>query len=234
VISFNTSCHEKRINLNIQKGKYFTIIDTVFLKGEKIIPKEESDIMGFYPCFYTGKLKDTIRIVSNLNYSAQIRTKRFFLESFNYERNLRLFVDTNLKLTYQHFVPIYDNTDKDAYRKIGVDVFRYNSFGMILFNDCDSFINIGEDFMASGMVRQAKDDSGQWRDIEIKMNNFEQHSRLFLSPKSIGIVKIKRYEGFDLRECRIKFELNHQTVYSNSFYDNVMEGFQFKLAAGNN
>jgi hypothetical protein len=224
-----TSCYDKRINLNIQKGKYITIIDTVFLKGEKIIPKEESDILAFYPCFYTGKLKDTISLIQNIVFNKKMSTKPFFLESINFTRNLRIYVDTNLKLTYQHSIPIYDKEDK----KNGVDLYRYSSYGMILFNDCDSFLNIGEDFMANKLVRQAKDDSGKWKNVEIKIDLFERNSTLYLSPKSIGIVKIQRYEGFDLRECRIKFESNHQVVYSNTFYDYIMEGFQFKLAAGN-
>ncbi|KAA9332751.1 hypothetical protein [Adhaeribacter soli] len=186
---------------------------------------DPNDRIGFYPIFYLGKLTDTITLgkeATRKNSNTQDDIKFRHARNFTFADNskLKIKVDTAFKLTYNLNFKSFNEQSK----RIEIDSTRsYRSFMVVVQNLSDSLISIGTFNNLEEIVRQAKDRSGNWVDIETPIEYYCATGArdVVLEPGEIAIAKLIRYKGNFKTECRLKYSKWGRTLYSNSFTDYI-------------
>ena len=166
-------CRHPKVELNVQSNSKVTIIDSTAQSNYLHTYKPE-ERMAYYPIFYIGDPKDTFMLRMNpipKHWGAQPKhyaKYRNWALSFN--TKLSIFIDTSMHLahraTYRHFS---DDPEKGPI----LDSIRlYNSFPVFLSNHSDSLIQLGIFSELWRTVRQAKNQSSEWVDLEIPIEYF--------------------------------------------------------------
>jgi hypothetical protein len=98
-----------------------------------------------------------------------------------------------------------------------------NTFGVNLKNKSKEKIKIGIFNLVWNLIRQVKNNKGEWIDIERNNPGLCGTGMRTISfkPEEIIIAKLLRYKGDYYRECRLKYEVNNLKILSNSFYDKI-------------
>ena len=208
------SCLSCQKPLNIQRHQQTVIIDSVSL-DTTLIPKKKATGVGYYPVYYIGPLQDTIRLGKQLP-SHEV-TEKFPDIVLRYLNQVTLTVDTSIKLTNLTFYESFS----DSNIKHLDSITKEPAFAIILKNQSDSTLLIGQFNNLEKVVMQYQSKSGKWIDIEMPMSSIDGcrtfAKTMFLEPKQVLVAKlIRRKDDFDAL-CRLKLKNFDQTCYSNTF-----------------
>lgn len=202
---------------NIQRYQQTILIDSVSLDTTLALKKKTTEV-GYYPVYYIGPLQDTIRLGNQL--PSHGLTKKFPDTVLRYLDQVSLTVDTSIKLTN---LTIFESHSIDD----GIDVKRLDSiikepaYAIILQNQSDSTLYIGQFNDLRKVVMQYQNKLGKWTDIEEPAYASTYCSTgaktMFLEPKQLLVAKLIRYKGDFDALCRLKLKNFDQTCYSNTF-----------------
>jgi hypothetical protein len=94
---------------------------------------------------------------------------------------------------------------------------------VFITNLSDSLMFLGQHNYVNYMVREAKNEAGQWVPIELFDSRFPCNScrLLYLKPKQVLIAKVMRTTGSFKTTCRLKLSNASGAVYSNEFTDYI-------------
>lgn len=181
-------------------------------------PKERS---GYYPIYYIGKTVDTIYIgkrkIQGLNHE-QKDYSTYSNFTWPDSNKMEITIDTSFSLTnYSYYSHFTNNGEKEHIDSIKTNL----CLAIFIRNNCDSLLSIGSFSELGHTLRQAKNESGNWIDIETPIQYFcgTNARELVLEPDEMLLAMLPRYKGDFKTECRLKFEYWQHTVYSNVYYD---------------
>lgn len=212
-----TGCYRQK-RATVTTNRHVTIID-LLPAGFKSWEYDSQRRNAKYPVYYIGPVKDTIELnrplspreydVKNIDYD----TIQPFTRSIN---NLKLFVDTTISTShcFYHFHLDINNLPKHEGSHMCL------AYPIFVYNLSDSFVSLGMFNMLTNLVRQAKNEKGQWQDIETQ-SFFMCGSGardIVAGPQQMIVAKLLRYKGDYFTECRLKLSKN---LYSNTFYDYI-------------
>ena len=214
-----SSCMQSKNHVKIFSTNEFVLIDTT-LTGNKFLTFEES--YSNYPIYFIGSNTDTIKIGSRYKVG-QIRNsqanERFINRKYTNE-TLKLFVDTTINTTSstEYFSENYGALDS---------VKMFKSYLLMLQNISSSSLYLGRSFELLHLVRQAKDKTGKWINIDKSYDEINLcmtgQPTIILQSNEIIISKLKRYTGRFFTDFRFEFGTKENTVYSNVFKDYIDE-----------
>lgn len=221
-------CSGKRVEINIQTNGKMVLIDSTSVVGE-LLPYSQHDVSAYYPVFYIGETKDTIRLendkVTPFNFKAKSYENH---EPFTYatKEKLQIQIDTSVHLSYKD---IYRSHPRDSVylrKRKEVDIVRqFQSYPILIYNSSDSLISVGTFCALSDFIRQAKNEKGVWIDIETPTYYMcgTLARDIVIEPKQLLVAKLIRFKGDVRTECRLKFKRWREIkpVYSNTFLDYV-------------
>lgn len=207
--------------VNIQSNGKLTIIDSTLLT-ENLRSYNDTDNYGIYPIYYAGELIDTITFSKSQipryghgekSYYAHKRIRNADSET------LSLFVDTSFNLA--HNINIKGNLNNELSINSSDSIVSYKCFAIIITNISDSLIYLSDCWLIENIIMQAKNEYGQWVDIEKPYKFFcgTGCRPIIMEPKQIVLLKMMRYEGQFMTECRLKYSKRENTIYSNSFVE---------------
>lgn len=133
---------------------------------------------------------------------------------------MKIVVDTTFSLSFQETYWHY-KSDSD-FNKIVDSIRLLKSYPVIVFNESDSMLEVGR-FNDLRVVRQVKNEAGDWQNIEVLPFYFcgTGSRELVIEPGWILIAKLLRYKGDFKTQCRLKYEGFKRVVYSNVFNDYI-------------
>lgn len=208
-------CHmQKRATVTTHNN--ITIVD-LLTPGVTLLEYDSLQREARYPVYYVGAVKDTIEINKPLSLWDRERHDTVHPYATNIS-NLKLVVDTAIPTS--HNIHKY-NTDNYLVQTDRVQSgMAYPAF---IYNTSDSFIYLGEYNLLLNIVRQAKNNKGQWLDIENPADFFCGYGarQIIAGPHQMIVAKLLRYKGDYFTECRLKCGRRGRYLYSNSFYDYI-------------
>lgn len=203
--------------LNIQRYQQTVLIDSVSL-DLTLTPQKKATGMSYYPVYYIGPTQDTIRFGKQLPSHGEF--EKFPDIVLRYLDQVTLTVDTSIKLTNLTIFESHSIED-------GIDVKRMDSiikepaYAIILQNQSDSTLYIGQFNDLGKVVMQYRNKLGKWTDIEEPAYAYTYCSTgaktMFLKPKQILVAKLIQRKGDFDALCRLKFKNFDQVCYSNTF-----------------
>ncbi len=220
IILFLFNCKHKEIPLNIQTNGQLTLIDSSELT-ENLITYLAAQNQGYYPIHYKGQSSDTIRLrkrrIPRYGYADKDYGDRF--RSADSSR-MTILVDTLFDLTHTAY---YEHYPMDSYKIITDSVVNYKAYPVLVKNISDSLLFVGDCYEWDNIVRQVKTKKGIWKDIEVPGRFWcgMGCKSIVLEPNQIMIAKLLRYKGDTIVECRLKYTVWKNTIYSNMFYEHL-------------
>lgn len=212
---------------NVQKDSLYTIIDSsaktdVFFKYDGIAR------VAVYQIFYIGEAKKSYTLPSRaLAEFVPLYTDTGRYSTRYTNKTISIFVDTALdiskKLEFRH--EITDSVKKEANRAyFKVDsVKHYKAYPIFITNLSDSLMFLGQHNYINHMVREAKDEQGQWKPLEQAVRYWDCNKcrLVYLKPKQVLVAKMMRFTGNFKTECRLRFGTGENVVYSNTFVEYI-------------
>lgn len=215
-----TGCHRQKRAI-VTTNQHITIVD-LLPAGFKLWEYDSQRRNAKYPVYYIGPVKDTIEL------NMPISPRETDTKDIDYDTahpsarsitNLKLFVDTTFSTShcFYHFYAEQEKLPKPegSHMCLAYPVFVYNL--------SDSFVSLGMFNMLTNLVRQAKNQKGQWQDIETQTFFMcgTGARDIVAGPQQMIVAKLLRYKGDYFTECRLKLGRKNEYVYSNSFYDYI-------------
>lgn len=200
--------------LNIQRHQQMVLIDSVSLDNE-LTPKKKTTEAAYYPVYYIGPAQDTIRFGKQLPSHGAF--EKFPDIVLRYLDQVTLTVDTSIKLTNLTFYESFSDSNIKHLDSIA----KEPAYAIILQNQSDSTLYIGQFNDLRKVVMQYQNRLGKWTDIEEPAYASTYCSTgaktMFLEPRQVLVAKLIRYKGDFDALCRLKFKNFDQTCYSNTF-----------------
>lgn len=201
--------------LNIQHGDQLVLIDSVPLTNNlPFIPKKGSQ--GYYPIYYLGNPKDTIRIGGPiLRIEIGKRDTAITKRTLRKLHGISITVDTSIKLAnVEKFYGYVDGNNKSWPDSLAT----HPAYAIFMHNRSDSLLYIGQYGELGNTVMQTRKNGG-WIDIErpISYGCLYAARLLMLGPKQLLVAKLILQTGAFTAECRLKFGYFGQVIYSNTF-----------------
>ena len=218
------SCNNKEANLTIQSNGRIVIVDSSG-RTNNLWAYQSNERYGYYPIYYIGNQKDTIRLGPR-KIPGRIPSQADYYSSKNIacadSSKLSLTVDTSFSLTHTDYYSHYSATTG---KEIVDSTKQFKSFPIFVRNLCDSVMLLGRFSEVAYMIRQAKDEQGNWVDIEvpIRYSCGTGARHIALEPDQTIIAMLIRYKGDFKTTCRLKFSNWKGTIYSNTFTDYIDE-----------
>jgi hypothetical protein len=186
---------------------------------------------AYLPICYIGPNTDTIRLGDRMIVKPYINAAGdtlyhnpgifpLFKTAMPDSSNMQIVVDTTqaLPYTFRYFADsdtLYENP-LTGYSK---------SFAVFVYNQAMEPIHVAEFVELMHTVRQSKDSSGHWVDIErpIHYTCGTGSQSVVIPPGHILVAQTLRREGDTKAECRLRFKsrLGGGNVYSNTFIDYI-------------
>lgn len=207
--------------VTVETNGAVTLVDSS-AKTENLLVYQPSDREGFYPVYYVGLPMDTIVLGQR-----QIPKYKFGQKSYNNgtfawadSTKIKIIVDTAFSLVHTFF---HEHYDEEKNKGIIDSTESVKAYAIFVYNTSDSLLSVGHFGELGYTIRQARNEQGEWVDIEIPINysSGTNARHIVLEPKYILIAKLLRYKGDFKTECRLKFTRWHKTIYSNSFTDYI-------------
>ncbi len=206
----------------IQSNGQIVIIDSSKQTGT-LWPYNSDERYGYYPIYYIGESVDTIHLgqrqISGSRYGQKnySKYKSFTLAD---RAKMKITVDTSFSLThtvyYRHYSEKQDEEIIDSTKS-------FRAFPIFVTNICDSLLSIGYFSELGFTVRQAKNEKGNWVDIETPIRYFCATGArdIVIEPNELIVAMLLRYKGEFKTECRLRFTSSGHSVYSNIFTDYI-------------
>jgi len=222
------ACTSTNNTFTIQTNGSLTLLDSA-ASAATFLPYASDEIRhGFYPVFYLGNKTDTIRLGQKPIYEWSSGGKIYpYYNSCSIDSTkMKIIVDTTFLLTY---TKDYWHYSHEKEQKIIDSVVLFHAYPIFVYNVSDSLFDVGIYNHLGNTIRQAKNEQGNWVDIETPINYFCGTSarRVVIEPKQVLIAKLLRYKGTFKTACRLKF-IAKQTafcqatsVYSTIFMDYI-------------
>lgn len=175
-----------------------------------------------YPVYYIGEQKDTIKL-PEFPLRAYANYDYIERDSFDYitqQSDMEIFVDTCIKVT--HLLKNYSYFDTEGKQTL-LSMEPINCYAIIANNKSTSNLHLGIFNFFCSLVRQAKNEKGEWIDIENE-THFSCGTgakNVVLKPNNIIIAKLLRFKGEFKTECRLKYKREEIEIYSNIFTDYI-------------
>ncbi len=214
------SCNNDNVHLTIQSNGQIVVVDSSG-QSENLWTYQPNERSGYYPIYYIGKLEDTIRLGQE-KIPGRSKGQKDYSKFKNFSNadslKMRIIVDTAFSLTHTFYTTHYDEKEN---KKIIDSKESFNSFAIFVYNLSDSLFSVGTFSELCYTIRQAKDELGNWRDIEIPYRSFCATGArdIVIEPHQFLVAKLIRYKGDFKTACRLKFKRGIWTVYSNTFTD---------------
>ncbi|MES2656679.1 MAG: hypothetical protein V4620_13875 [Bacteroidota bacterium] len=216
------SCNNETNIPTIQSNGQIVIIDSSRQTGS-LWTYDSKERHGYYPIYYIGESSDTIllgqRKISGSSYGKKDYSK---CKNFTWadSTKMKITVDTTFSLTHTVYYRHYsDKQDKEI-----IDSTKYfKSFAIFVTNLCDSLLSIGNFSELGYIVRQAKNENGNWVDIETPIRYLcgTGARDIIIEPNGLIVALLPRYKGEFKTECRLRFTRWSHSVYSNIFIDYI-------------
>lgn len=218
------SCNNETTSPTIQSNGAIVIIDSSG-PTEALWAYNPNERYGYYPIYYIGKLVDTIRLgqrkISGFSYGQKDDSKS---GNFTWadSTKMRITVDTCFSLTHKVY---YSHYAEQGEKEIIDSTKSFKAFALFVYNLSDSLLSVS-DFSFSELrytIRQAKDEQGNWKDIESPIRYFcgTGARHIVIEPGEVIVAMLPRYSGNYKTECRLKYSREKYTIYSNTFSDYI-------------
>ncbi len=159
------SCHDDRACLVMQTNGHIVIVDSIE-PTKNLWQYDRNERYGYYPIYYIGKPMDTIRLgeshISSYN-SVQKDYSKFKNVAWADSLKMSIRVDTAFSLTHKVYYLHYNEKEN---KEIIDSTKSFNCFAVFVYNLCDSLFYLGRFSELGFIVRQARDEQGNWIDIE--------------------------------------------------------------------
>jgi hypothetical protein len=217
------SCNN--IKISIQKSAFndLVIVDST-TSVSNFLKYDSAERNAGYQIYYLGEQRDTIclppfPIPRYLRPNERDNDSATIIQD---ESDLQIFVDTSLKLVHQ-----LQSQELDTVRmfyKVAQEE-KLSCYALFLVNKTGNALKIGDGNLIDNLIRQAKNKSGSWIDIEKVGTPYcgTGLRTIQLKRQQIAVAKVIRYAGNFPTECRLKYEANGIIIYSNTFTDNIDE-----------
>lgn len=220
---FILGCKSNSSKPFIQTKNNLTVIDSAGI-GKEFFPYDKKDREGFFPIFFIGKIRDTLKISEHLvskNFISKYETDTTNVRLAS-AQNAEIIVDTNFDVAYKYN---YTHCNKDFTKSIIDSTKFYKSFLIFIKNKSDTVLYVGDFNFLKNAIRQVKNNYGVWQDIEKPKVVFcgTNARENFIEKNEILVAKIIRFHGNKKRECRIRYSNINYIIYSNSYWDYVDE-----------
>ena len=214
------SCNDQDIKVNIQTNGKIVLIDSTLLTNnfENYNPNDVEN--GYYPIYYIGNKKDTISLrkvrFEDDDFTRSDTIKNIFTAN---SENISINVDTNFKTSIDLKFKYYFQQDE----LMPIDsMYCYASFPFFINNLSDSSIFLGIGWVSLiNIYLQATNKQGKWIDLKKphKIECLTGFKNIVLLPKNLMIGKLIRKRGNYKTNCRLKFKIGDNIIYSNIFED---------------
>lgn len=210
-------CLSCRKPLNVQHYGQITLIDSTSLDTTLSPAKRNPRLnYGYYPFYYIGPIEDTIRLKVAVNSHGD--TEKITERVLRKLDQVTIIVDTSIKLTHVNiFYRYLENGTKQP-----DSVVKSAAYAILLKNNSDSTLYLGNFNHLRSMVMQYQNELGEWRDAEKAAFTYAPCLTgtidILVGPKQILVAKLIRYEGYFSPLCRLKLMNFDQTCYSNTFH----------------
>ena len=217
---FILGCDSNKKAPSIQSNGELVIVDSSDVKTNLLL-YTNNHRNGYYPVYYLGKFSDTIRLGNRTIPKYEVDSEKHSrLEDFTSPDSIkmRIIVDTTFSLSYTEF---YEKFDEKQKRNVVDSTKSYKAIPILIYNQSNSIIPVGWSNKVGYMVRQIKNDKGEWIDIETPIDYYclTGARLLIIEPKQMMVAKLIRHNGNVQAICRLKFANFGGTVYSNTFID---------------
>lgn len=216
------SCNNETIFPSIQSNGQIVVIDSSGQTGS-LLTYDSNERSGYYPIYYIGEPVDTICIGPKQISGSSYRQKDYTnYKNFTWadSEKMKITVDTSLSLTHKiHYTHYSEEQDKEILDSTK----SLKSYAIFVNNLCDSLISIGNFSELGYTVRQAKNEKGDWVDIETPIRYYcgTGARYIVIEPKEMIVAMLPRYKGDFKTECRLRFMRWEHSVYSNIFTDYI-------------
>ena len=216
------SCKNDKCNVIFKTSGNLTLVDTSNENHHEFKTYDSTNRMSIFPIYYLGKVKDTIKLRKKPISIFEFRENKYENRNFAFpdSNKIKIIVDTNFNLTHTEY---YKHYSKDS--KLIIDSSRtFYAYPIFIYNLSDSLINIANFNELRYTVRQAKNEFGNWVDIEkpIRYSCGTGGRTLAIKPKQLLIAKLERFNGQIKTECRLKFLFfSSDTIYSNTYFEHL-------------
>ncbi|TAE86797.1 MAG: hypothetical protein EAY81_05070 [Bacteroidetes bacterium] len=216
------SCNNETITPTIQSNGQIVIIDSSG-QTETLWTYDSDERYGYYPVYYIGKSIDTIRLgqrkIPGFRYGQKDYSK---LKNFTWadSTKMRIIVDTSFSLTHRVYYTHYSEKED---KEIIDSTKSFKAYAIFVENLCDSLLSIGNFSELGFTIRQAKNEHGDWIDIETPISYFcvTGARDIVIEPNELIVAMLPRYRGDYKTECRLKHTRWPHSVYSNTFIDYI-------------
>lgn len=217
-----TQCTQRVVKLNIQSDGKVVIIDSISLDN-KITPANFNS--AHYPVYYKGKFSDTIKIgnVCCANFACFPQEPYYEIYDLPFPDTTRfeLFVDTSKHLIYKDDFKSFDRKKEDRI----IDSTRYyKAYAIFVYNLSDTLLYAGSGNRLSYVYMEYLNQNGVWAQANKFIPECPSSLRDFvLLPREIMVAKYIRNDIGKYTKCRLVWDYNSEKVYSNVFYDYVVD-----------
>lgn len=210
---------------NTQSNGKILIIDSSRLTNEKWVYDNHGQC-GYYPIYYIGRDKDTITLCENivrkrddLPYHSYSIAEYFLLDRIK----IRIVVDTIINLSHTFKYYHYDPQANGNGAMVLDSAKAIAAFPVFVYNESKFPIMVGEFNELGYTIRQAKDEQGNWVDIEVPIRYMcgTGAKDVILQDDQMLVAKLIRFGGDYRTECRLKYLKKDRIFYSNAFIDYI-------------
>ncbi len=221
------SCKNVPPPVMVTNGKY-TLIDSAG-KPNKFAVDDDTSRFAWYPVYYIGKTQLTYYIpYQPLTARTHQKVDSNMAVGHLSAQHINIFVDTSLHVANENiFVhTVYEEGAPASKppKKFIDSINYYKAYPVFFTNMCDSILWLGNSNYVNFVVREAKDEKGNWQRIETLGDGPAcgfMARNLFLPAHQVLIAKLILNSGSFKTECRLRIRAGQNYIYSNAFVDHI-------------